>query len=192
MRPVLIAIRLRRLEGLSARRLFRSWVPWLAALLGFATWRLFVFRPSGDYERLHYNAVVAPGWDAVVKLGLACWNLWMGTWGYHLPKTLSAEPPAWLLAGLCVLAGILCLARVRDEGHAPRQLVLEMATVGLGVLFVGQFAPLLRGSVAEYQGLFSRWTHCSVLGAALLWTALLGWGRGSLAGRAWAKRPYWE
>ena len=176
MRPVLVAIRLRRLDGLSARRLFRSWAPWVVALLGLATWRLFIFRPSGDYERLHYNAVAVPGWDAVVKMGLSSWNQWVGTWVYHSPKALYAEPSAWLLAGLCVLAGILCLARVRDEGQPSRQLVLEMTIVGLGVLFVGQFAPLLTGSVAEYQGLFSRWTHCSVLGAALLWTALLGWG----------------
>ena len=176
MRPVLVAIRLRRLKGLSARRLFRSWAPWLAVLLAFVTWRLFVFRPAGDYERLGYNAVVAPGRDAVGKLGLTCWNLWIGTWGHHLPKTLSAEPTAWLLAGLCVLAGILCLSRSKDEGRPSRQLVLEMTGVGLGVLVAGQFAPLLTGSVAEYQGLFSRWTHCSVLGASLLWTALLDAG----------------
>lgn len=176
MRPVLVAVRLRRLERLSARHLFWSWAPWLAVLLGFIIWRLFVFRPSGDYERLRYNAVVAPGWDALVRLGHSCWNQWVGTWGYHLPKALYAEPSAWLLAGLCALAGILCLARVRDEGHPSRQLVLEMATVGLGVLLAGQFAPLLKGSVAGYQGLFSRWTHCSVLGASLLWTALLGGG----------------
>jgi hypothetical protein len=99
---VLVAIRLRRLKGLSTRRLFRAWAPWLAALLGFVTWRLFVFRPAGDYKRLAYNAVAVPGWDALVKLGLSCWNQWVGTWGYHLPKALHAAPSAWLLAGLKV------------------------------------------------------------------------------------------
>lgn len=175
IRPALVAIRLRRLERLCSRSLVRAWVPWLAVLLAFVAWRLFAFRPSGDYERLRYNAVVAPGWDAVVKLGLASWNQWVGTWGHHLQRALPAEPLAWLLVGLCVLAATV-MWRFRDEVHPTRHTALEMAAVGLGILVAGQIGPLLTGSVAEYRGLFSRWTHSSVLGASLLWAALLTGG----------------
>jgi hypothetical protein len=183
IRPALMAIRLRRLERFSARSLFRAWAPWLAVFLAFVAWRVFVFRLSDDYERRQYNVIVVPGAGALVDLGLAGWKQLLATWVYHLQGDLPAQASTWLLAGLCVLAGAFCMLRFRDGVHPPRHIVLEMAAVGLAILVAGQVGPLLTGSVAEYRGLYSRWTHSSVLGASLLWTALL------LAGARVVRRP---
>jgi hypothetical protein len=183
LRPLIIALDRRR-AGMpaSGRRLLSLSAPWLACLALFATWRLLVFRPAGDYERLQYNVVALPSTLAdVASLGArllsSTTEVLLGPWLAILaprggPFDPTSLPLAAGLAGTLVFAVGLWLRRTRGPETPGARVAGEMAVIGILIVMAGQVPPLATGKAVDTEGMFSRWTLVSTLGASLAWAAL--------------------
>ncbi len=187
LRPVLMGVKARRW----GRSLLRAWAPWLVTMVGFLGWRLLIFRPWGDYERLQYNArIVFPDGMALGRLIAVLGDQLVGTWLHQLRHlaTDGIEARVLLGAALCMLLALVCHLRLRgSEGGGSLRVLLEMSGIGLAIVVAGQLAALLGGRVSEYTGLSSRWTLVSGIGASLFWAATLLVGA-SLPRKAWLAR----
>ncbi len=146
IRPVFLAAALRN-HGLGGKRLLsqtlRRWLPYLAVVVFFLFWRVFIFQfPS--YQPGLIDLLRADFWQGVLTLvrqvfstlGLVTFGTWLQV--FTFPASLKTLLPYAVLTAAALLPTIWLLRRTAAEEAPPAQrFALEWIGIGLLAMLTG-------------------------------------------------------
>jgi hypothetical protein len=178
---------------LRIKKTLLRWLPYLLLLGAFIIWRLFFIQLTGDdpYKANWLYRLTTTPLPAILDLAK-----WIGTdtlyvllacWGKVIEMDLSLSLTkstlfTWLIAFVTGLAVMLILCRLQRIGKPDRKTwIWQALLLGLYAVLVGCLQAWVteRRIIEDFHA--NRYAMPAMLGAALIWTALVEWiGRSKL------------